>query len=267
MEYAFYFIMRPKFRILALIPTLKDNPIKTVQSILKQSIPVSKIIVIVGEKKLYARLLQCKLERTEYVYVKPDFRQPLGKRVGAAINVALANVNLMDYDYIFKVDSDVTLPNDFIEKNLQGMPDFVGSGGSAMLFKSNAFLNSFEGKYPEVPADDTYLSLKLLYDGYTVRVWKRQPHLQKRGKKHHSYKHYVQRGIDLYKLGYEPIHVFHYPQGFICDIKALTFPMYKFFLLMGYLSAVLRRIRRYEFASWIFLMQVRRLLFGRQFEY
>ncbi|MEM2130552.1 MAG: glycosyltransferase family A protein [Candidatus Bathyarchaeia archaeon] len=259
--------MSTKVRILALIPTLNDDPTKTVQSILNQSVEVSKIIVVIGGKELYKKLAQNKLERTEYVYVKPDFSQPLGKRVGTAINTALYKVNLNEYDYILKVDSEITLPKDFVEKNIQGMPDFVGSGGAAMLFKTNALLNSLGGKYPEVPADDTYLASKFLYEGYTVKRWRCYPQSKKREKYPHSYKHCLQRGIELYKLGYEPVHVLHYPLEFVHDLTIATFSMYSFFPVIGYFIATLRRTNRYEFARWIFLMQVRRIIFGRQFKY
>jgi cellulose synthase/poly-beta-1,6-N-acetylglucosamine synthase-like glycosyltransferase len=74
-------MMSARFRILALIPTLNEDPIETVESILKQSVEVSKIIVIVGGKELYKKLMSNSLERTEYIYVKPNFRQPIGKRV------------------------------------------------------------------------------------------------------------------------------------------------------------------------------------------
>lgn len=259
--------MSARFRILALIPTLNEDPIKTVESILKQSVEVSKIIVIVGGKELYKKLMSNSLERTEYIYVKPDFRQPLGKRVGAAINTALVKVNFKEYDYILKVDAEITLPRDFVEENLQEAPDFVGSGGFAMLFKTSAFLKVLGGRYPEVMADDTYLALDFLYKGCTVKRWKRAPDVVVREKGHHSYRHHFNAGIELYRLGYEPVHVFEFLRGLFQDVFKGRIEIARVLPIFGYFSAVLRRIERYEFAAWIFRMQVRRLIYGVQFEY
>lgn len=259
--------MPSRFRILALIPTLNEDPIKTVESILKQSVEVSKIIVIIGEKGLYKKLVSNRLERTEYVYVKPDFRQPLGKRVGAAINIALVKGNFKEYDYILKVDSEITLPRDFVEENLQEAPDFIGSGGFAMLFKTSVFLKALGGRYPEVMADDVYLALYFLYKGYTVKRWRRAPNITVRKKGHHSYRHHFNAGIELYRLGYEPVHVLEILRAILQDALRGSLDIARVLPILGYFSAVFRRVEQYEFAPWIFRMQVRRLIYGRQFKY
>jgi hypothetical protein len=253
-------------KIIAVIPTLNDDPTETIQSIISQSVGVSKILAVIGSKSLYNKL-GTKLERAEYVYVKPNFSQPLGKRVAAAINTALAKEALEEYDYILKVDAETILPRDFVRENLKNLPDFIGSGGSAMLFKTSAFLKALGGKYPEVFADDTYLASKFLYEGYTVKRWLCSPQFKIREKGHHHYKHGLQRGIEWYKLGYEPVHVLDYPREFVYDIQKRAFNINRFFPVIGYFLAALRGVDRYEFAPWIFIMQVRRLIYGRQFEY
>ena len=266
-EVLFPSFMSARFRILALIPTLNEDPVKTVESILKQSVEISKIIVIVGGKELYKKLMSNSLERTEYIYVKPDFRQSLGKRVGAAINTALAKWDFKEYDYILKVDSEVTLPRDFVEKNIQEAPDFVGSGGFAMLFKISSFLKVLGGRYPEVMADDTYLALDFLYKGCTVQRWRRAPDVAVREKGHHSYRHHFNAGAEHYRLGYEPVHVLKVLSDILQDGFKGSLEIDRVLPILGYFSAALRRIERYEFAPWIFRMQVRRLIYGVQFEY
>ena len=253
--------------ILAIIPTLNDDPTKTVESILMQSVEVSKIIVGIGSKTLYAKLLSHGLERTEYVYVKPDFRQPLGIRVGAAINTVLSKENLKKYDYILKVDAEVTLPKNFVEENLREKPDFIASGGTAMVFKTYPFLE-MGGKYPETPElDDTYLSLQFLSKGYTVKRWVCPPEIKARKKGHHNSRHHIRVGIEWYKLGYEPIHVLYALQPMAQGILKGKLMMELFLRVSWYFLAVLKRIERYEFAPWVFMMQVRRLIYGRQFKY
>jgi hypothetical protein len=254
-------------KVLVVIPTLRDDPTETVQSIIKQSVEVSKILVAVGSESLYSKLVVDRLELTEAVYVKPDFSQPLGKRVAAAINTVLAKETLEEYDYILKVDAEIILPRDFIKENLEDLPDFVGSSGSAMCFKASAFLKGLGGKYPAVFADDTYLALNFLYKGYTVKRWLCSPRFKSREKGHHSYKHELQRGIEWYKLGYEPIHVLEYLQAVIPDMHEGVFGVGRAFPIIGYFSAALQRVDRFEFAPWVFIMQVRRLIYGRQFEY
>jgi hypothetical protein len=253
-------------KIVAVVPTLNDDLTETVQSILDQSVEVSRIFAVIGSKSLYDELV-VRLERAECIYVKPDFSQPLGKRVAVAINTALAKVNVEEYDYVLKVDADVVLPRDFVKENLSNLPDFVGSGGSAMLFNSHRFLEAFGGKYPEVVADDAYLASKFLYEGYTVKRWLCSPRFKIREKGHHSYRHGLQRGIEWYKLGFEPVHIFSYLREFVYDMQKRAFSMHRFFPVVGYFLAALRGVERYEFASWIFMMQVRRLIYGRQFKY
>lgn len=79
-----------------------------------------------------------------------------------------------------------------------------------MLFKTVPFLKVFGGVYPEVELDDIYLSLKLLYAGCSVKRWVVTPDAVKvREKGHHAVAHYFNGGPELYRLGYEPIHVLH----------------------------------------------------------
>lgn len=254
-------------RILAVIPTLNDDPTETVDSILTQSVEVSKIIVVIGSETLYSKLLSSSAERIEYVYVKPDFSQPLGIRVGRAINTVLSKENLREYDYILKVDAEVTLPKDFVEENLRDKPGFIASGGTAMLFKASSFLK-IGSKYPETPElDDTNLSLQYLYNGYTVKRWVCPPEIKTRERGHHSSAHHIRAGIEWYRLGYEPIHVLHALQPTVQGMFKGEFNMGFLLRVVWYFWAALRRIERYEFARWIFNMQVRRLIYGRQFKY
>ncbi|MEM5854602.1 MAG: hypothetical protein QW228_09620 [Candidatus Aenigmatarchaeota archaeon] len=47
--------MKP--RILAVIPTLNDDPTDTIKSLMSQTIKVSKILVAVGSEELYRKLV------------------------------------------------------------------------------------------------------------------------------------------------------------------------------------------------------------------
>jgi hypothetical protein len=243
--------MSPK--ILAVIPTLADDPTDTIKSLLRQTVKVSKILVAVGSRKLYQRLTLTDSGVAEYVYVKPNFQDPLGKRVAAALNHVLSKVRLENYDYLLKVDADAILPSRFIEENLKANAAYVGKAGYAMLLKMHCFLKFFNGHFIEVGAEDSYIGLKLLSRGCSVKPWILPPKL-KRSRTYHSWKYCFVRGMEMYKLGYEPLHV----------VEVLRRDVRNLFTIIGYFIAMLKRIKRYDIAGWVFKAQLKRLVYGRR---
>jgi hypothetical protein len=107
-------------KILAVIPTLSDDPADTIKSLLKQTVKVSKILVAVGSWKLFQKLISDGMGTAEYFYVKPNFKEPLGKRIAVALNYLLSQVRIEEFEYLLRVDADTILPNRFIEENLKG---------------------------------------------------------------------------------------------------------------------------------------------------
>jgi glycosyltransferase involved in cell wall biosynthesis len=239
-------------KIVVVIPTLDEDTSKTIRSIQDQTVKASKILVAVGSKKLYERLSTGKSAGVQYFYVQPDFRQPLGKRVAIALNTILAKANIREYDYILKVDADATLPKHFIEENLKENADCLGGSGYAMLITVSAFLEVFNGKFAEVAADDTYLGLAFRRRGYLVKGWRVPPMLRK--KRPHSYRWYLTRGAEMYKMGYEPIHVLERLRG---DRRGVLYSL-------GYISAMFKRAEQYALAPWVFRTQTRRLIYGKE---
>jgi len=242
-------------KILVLIPTLKDDPTETILSIKQQTINVSKIIVVVGARSLFRRLLNSEIASyVKILYFKPDMKEYVGLRVAKGLNYALSTVKIENYDYILRVDADVILPPDFIEKNLRIDADVVGKAGYAMLIKTSSFLKVFKGRFREVNAEDSYFNLKFSKEGYKVKSWLRAPVLMRRSGRHHSYRYYVTRGIEMYRLGYEPLHV----------IENLRRDFRNIFCVYGYALALFKKIKRYEFASWVFKTQLRRIIYGKK---
>jgi hypothetical protein len=84
--------------------------------------------------------------------------------------------------------------------------------------------------------------------GYSVRDWRVRPTLMK--KPRHSYRHYFTWGAEMYKMGYEPVHVL---ERIRWDWKGILYSW-------GYVSAILKRIQKYEFAPWVFKAQTQRLV-------
>jgi hypothetical protein len=58
----------------------------------------------------------------------------------------------------------------------------------------------------------------------------------------------------MYKLGYEPIHV----------IEVIRRDARNLFTIIGYATAILERVKRYDTAYWVFKAQLRRLLYGKR---
>ncbi len=244
-------------RILAVIPTLADDPTETIESLMRQTVRVSKILVAVGSRALYQKLIQKyahAAEHVEFVYVRPNLRDPLGKRVAAALNRALSGVRLETYDYLLKVDADAVLPESFIEENLKAGAECVGKSGYAMLLKMDCFIKSFGGRFAEVGAEDSYVMLKLLSEGRSVKPWVLPPKLKRRSGARHSWRYFFARGMELYKLGYEPVHV----------VETVRHDIGNLFTVVGYVTALLRRVERYDTAYWVFRAQLKRLVYGKK---
>lgn len=242
-------------RILAVIPTLNDDPTDTMKSLMNQTIKVSKILVAVGSEELYRKLTSTSNKGiVEIFYIKPNFQDPLGKRIATALNHALSTVDLTSYDYLLRVDADTVLPERFIEENLKVNADYVGKAGYAMLLKMNCFLKIFKGRFAEVGAEDSYIGLKLLSKGYNVLSWALPPKIKRRSGAHHTWRYYFTRGIEMYKLGYEPVHV----------VEVIRHDIRNIFTILGYFTAIIKRLEHYDFAGWVFRAQLKRLLYGKK---
>jgi len=241
-------------KILVVIPTLNDDPTDTINSIHRQTVKNSKILVAVGSKNLYRKLIVNKSDDVEVFYIKPNYAEPVGKRVAIALNFVLSKVRLKDYDYLLRVDADTLLPKRFIEDNLKVDVDYVGKAGYAMLIKMESFTKFFNGRFVEVGAEDSYFGLKLLSQGRSVKPWTLPPKLKRKSGVAHSWRYYFVRGKEMYKLGYEPIHVF----------EVIRLDPRNVFAVLGYFIGMLKRISRYDFAGLVFKTQLRRLIYRKQ---
>jgi len=243
-------------RILVLIPTLDENPTETILSITKQTVKVSKIILIVGSRPLFNKLLKTKTASlVNILYFRPCMGEPLGLRVAKALNYALSSITIKEYDYILRVDADTLLPKNFIEKNMEINADIVGRSGRAMLIKNQTFLRVFKGRFPEVASEDTFLKLCIMSKGGKVADWRVPPISLKTSRKRHSWRYYFYFGIERYRLGYEPIHIIE---------RFRAYKLMNCFLLIGYVTALLKKLGKYEFADWVFRTQLKRLFLRKR---
>ena len=81
----------------------------------------------------------------------------------------------------------------------------IRKAGYAMLIKMSCFIKYFDGRFRDVGAEDSYIGLKLLSQGYSVKSWRLPPKLKRKSGVRHSWRYYFARGMEMYKLGYEPL--------------------------------------------------------------
>jgi len=91
------------------------------------------------------------------IVIKVPQHLPLPVRIGISINIALKKFDIMKYDYIFKIDGDITLPLDYCKNILEKKP-LVGGRGAALLISVPFFMRLLRGKYPVNYCDDGYIS-------------------------------------------------------------------------------------------------------------
>jgi hypothetical protein len=214
-------------KILCVIPSLpQDLSRATIPSILGQTHPIDILLVL--PKKVEGGTL--------------------AERLSWILNDGLSHVRLEDFDYILRVDGDVVLPLDFVEKNLEGEPDLRGDVGSAQLIKTSTFLRVMKGRFhPE--SDDHYLGLRYVkekckvYGDYLVKPF------MVRGHEHQGVRYYLDSGTLEYKLGFEPIHLI---------AKGLR-NWRNIFVIIWYFVAMLRRESKFDIADFVWSHQINRL--------
>lgn len=232
-----------KPRVLVLIAALKDPPLSTIRSLTSQTLPPKDIIVIGG----YPSALMDLPEKVIKITSAPDLRLCLGKRVSKALNKAFFSVNLSDYDFILKADSDIIFPPDFLRKNVNSEYDLMGDG-CGMLIKVRSFVKALEGHFPEICADDVYLIYSFKVNKLRVLTWRWvSPATRIKGPAY-LWRRMFEIGEDYFRMGVvSPI--------FLIGILKLSIErgLIYVFLLLGYITALLQRMPKYPIASSVFI--------------
>lgn len=230
--------MKPK--ILCVIPTrCQDLTFETLRSILNQTIIVDAIIIF------------------------PNSDTPgetVGQKVSWVLNTRLPYIKIEAFDYILRVDADTVLPANFIEENLKGEPDICGQSGCAMLIKTSTFLRVMNGKFHPL-SDDSYTFYKFMKEGCSFQKWRVKPIVMRAGglhhrasyfkkPKHHNVLRFYNRGKTMYRLGYEPLHVF----------GRLRHSIWNAFAVFGYLIALIKHEKKFDVADFVWHKQVKKLM-------
>ena len=222
-------------KILCMVPTLFEdlNPNCEI-GIKSQTVPIDKILFIFNK------------------YVGGT----LASRVSCALNKGLETINLVDYDYIFRVDADTVLKPTFLENILKGSPDLAGNGGYAMLIKVKPFIELMGGKF-NVESDDSYVMYRFKTEGLKVKAIN-DSCLDTRIHKH-SKKDQMFIGTIYYKMGYEPFHILH----FLLRTKAQRLQCHQTnsmkLLVLSYFINVIKHESKFDFAYKIWNYQIGRL--------
>jgi hypothetical protein len=204
---------------------------ETLQSIFSQSVPVTTIILL-----------------TEKITEKLTFPAKISK----VLNNMTEFVRIEKFDYILRVDADVILPNDFIEKNLQSGCKAMGYG-YAQLIEVKSFMKCMGGKFnPE--HDDGYIIEKFKYCGVPVS-WDYvvKPKVKRQMGSHHGSGWYLSQGELKYKYGWEPVNLGIY------TLK--HFGVYSIFEILGFFNALFRRKKRFDVAGSILNRQLDKFRF------
>jgi len=180
----------------------------------------------------------------EVIYVRPDLREHVGVRVAKAINQALRTLDLPAFDYLLKVDADVLMKTDYLEKCVSLGADLVGLG-PFMLVRVKPFLLLLRGKWPETPADDAYVMMAFKARGLRVAPCPPDLLVRRKGGARGSWRYYYLRGVDDWRVGFDPIRELFAVLWLIIRRRS----MLPLFTLLGYLVALARGERMYEFGS------------------
>jgi hypothetical protein len=216
-------------KILCVIPCLpEDLNGKCVECVKNQTIPVSKLLVLSGRGSGVT----------------------LQERVSSVLNEALGQVDLNDYDYLLRVDSDTLLPETFLEDNL-GLADVVGDG-FAHLIRVLPFLAVMGGRFNLV-SDDSYLNYKFMMQGYSWVRCHVEPHVVRPFGVCHGISYFLVRGRIMWACGFEPFHVLG---AFLWDKRNV-------FAVFGYFASLLMCKSRLDVANFVFHRQSRRLIRGK----
>jgi hypothetical protein len=199
---------------------------KTLQSLLNQTVPLNMIVVMMQHVP----------------------GSNLGRKVSFLFNKAMSRISFQEYDYILRVDGDVILPSNYLEKNMELHADVVGTGGYAMLLKTSTFKKIMDGKLHR-ESDDSYLFAKFKMLGCIVK----KPivdayHVEK----NHKPFYYLERGRIAYQVGYEPLHMFY----------LLVSNWRNIITLYNYFSMMIQRKNKFDVANYIKQYQIHRLLRG-----
>ncbi len=231
--------------IIAFIMAFREKPDRVVKSLMYQTMPPDKVIIVAAYKSACIEKIDCLVD-------PPNMKLSVGERVGKALTKAFARYDISMYDYVLKLDDDVILPRDFVEVHTRSGFDVIGKG-QALLIRTKALLDTLGRMWPPIAADDAYLRLLLLAHKYRGKrlEWLTPVHSDAVKL---SFKRSFAIGRDYYSMGLLIINVLyeavkHFIKG---EFKAAMGKV------SGYISCYITKCPKYKYRELI-----RRYVFER----
>ncbi|MEM4530236.1 MAG: hypothetical protein QXL14_01175 [Candidatus Aenigmatarchaeota archaeon] len=197
------------------------------------------------------------------VHTNQDWPVPL--RIGYSFNIAIKRIdkNITEFKYIFKVDDDVILPENYLLELVKSKPIVAGIG-PALLISIPFYLNILNGKYPINYCDDGYISALAISKGIWPELYNGNiiiPSVITLKEREYIY------GVEYYKWGLHPllfIILFTTRVYLIISKKMKLFQKksFKAFLynFVGYLHAYLNNYKKYNFHKEYTKMRILHLI-------
>jgi hypothetical protein len=213
----------------------KEKPFLPVVSLSHQTWKVDKVIIVAAYPSACIEEFDG-LGKIECVVIAPNLMLSVGERVGVALTKAFKKYDISKYDYMLKLDSDISFDEKFIEENLKSGYDLMGRG-AGMIIKTGKFLKLFNHRWPICPIDDTYIVEAFRVYGFKVLPWNWVHPAKLLKEPNYSFKRVFKTGMEIYKLGIP----------FICEISTLIYLLLKrrkiVFIarILGYIVAHLKR--------------------------
>lgn len=233
-------------RVISYVLAFDRVPEVTLKSLLRQTIK-TRIVVVAAYSSA------CPSERgIECVVVPPNMSLSVGERVGISLTKAFHKFPPDGYDYFLKLDDDVWLDPKFLEVNISSNYDVMGRG-AAMLIKTDCYVRVFDHFWPISPIDDTYVVETLMALGYKVLPfsWVKPALLMKEPRIPPS--RAFKNGIEFYRLGLHPLRLATVFMRYVKNgglRSALS-------LLSGYVYALLKRMKKVNYANEIYRNNIR----------
>jgi len=228
-----------KPKIIAFVLAFKEKPFLPIYSLSNQTLKVDKIVIVAAYPSACMEKFDI-LCKTECVVIAPNEMLSIGERVGVSLTLAFKKFDISKYDYMLKLDSDISFDEKFIEENIKGHYDLMGRG-AGMIIKTDEFLKIFGHQWPISSIDDVYIVEAFRVKGCKLLAWKWIHPAKLLKEPNYSFKRVFRIGMEIYKLGIPFIDEIFILIYWFLKKRKIMFIAHPF----GYITAYLKKERKY----------------------
>lgn len=249
------------YRVIAFILAFKDRPIKVLSCLSRQTVKPEKTIIVAAYSSACVESYQGLSISCEII--PPDLSLTIGERVGISLTIAFKKHRIEKYDFVIKLDDDVSFDEHFIEENIKAGYDVMGRG-SGMIIKTLCFVKCFNHEWPISPIDDVCVVATLKAKGYEVLEWNWIKKAKVSKEPIYNVRRAFISGLWLYKLGIPFISVTL--DSFFVFIKRYCEPKNAIARICGFIAGFIFRAAEYKNARDIkryYIQQIRKGIINR----